>query len=276
MAAALSRLLRALGDAVHGTGTLAMREAAADDAVRAPVGTSRRLTFVAADGGTGTTTTAAACARILASRRGGPVLALDAAGGASGLAVRCGAGELVELGTLTDDEPARTLAEASGRLPRAPHGLRVAGTSPWREPVSAWTGAVGAVGRFFEIVVTDAGRRTPGEAVPFAAASHAVAVVARTDAGSLGSAADLVLHLREQAPRTPVVLVAVGVGGPLPGGVAAAPWPIGPPHVVPHDHVAAASLATPVPQLAAPTVTALTDLAATLLTCARAHPGRAA
>lgn len=276
MRTATRSLLGHLADAVHGTGDLALREAAADDAVRAPVGTSRRLTFIAADGGTGTTTSAATCARVLASRRGGPVLALDASGGASGLAVRCGANELVALGALADDEPPRSLAEASSRLPRAPHGLRVAGASAWNEPTTAWSAAVSTVGRFFEVVVTDAGRRSPREAAAFAAGSHAVAVVARTDPGSLEAAAGLTLHLRHEVPETPVMLVAAGVGGPLPGGIAAAPWPAGEPLVVPHDVAAAASLATPVPQLGAPTMTALTSLAAALLTSARAGGGRPA
>ncbi|GAA1857594.1 hypothetical protein [Myceligenerans crystallogenes] len=265
-----------LSDAVRGTGDLTRREAAADDAVRAPVNTSRRLTFVAADGGTGTTTIAAACARVLAARRPGPVLATDASGGAAGLGLRCGANALVEFSALTDDEPPRGLADAAARLPLAPHGLRVAGTAAWNPPVSEWIGAVNAVGRFFEIVVTDAGQRSAREASAFAAASHAVTVAGRTDAGSLEASAELALRLRAEHPGTAVVLVASGVGGPLPGGIANAPWPAGRPVVVPHDHAAASSLITPLPQLAAPTMTALTQLAAELLTSARAHTGAAA
>ena len=274
--AARSSALRLLSDAVRGTGELARAEADADADVRAPVNTSRRLTFLAVDGGTGTTTVAAACARILASRRGGPVLALDAAGGAAGLAVRTGASELVGFDTIADDEPPHDLAEAAGRLPAAPNGLRVAGTSVWTSPVSSWSAAVGAVGRFFEIVVTDGGRRSTREALEIASASHALAVVARTDPGSLDAAATLVLRLRAERPDVPTALVASGVGGPLPGGIAAAPWPAGPPLVIPHDAAAAASLISPLPQLAPPTMTALTGLAATLLTSARTGTGRPA
>lgn len=268
--------LRTAGFLLRGTGPLAQRAAAADAAVRAPVGTSRRITFLAADGGTGTTTLTASFARLLAARRSGPVLALDAAGGVSGLALRCGADGSLPLEVLARRDRVRSLAQAAEGLPAAGR-LRLAGAAAWNRPVPVWNAAHLAIGRFFEVVVTDAGRRTAAEAVALATMSHCVAVVARTDAGSLAAAGELVRHLRAAVPGVPVRLVAAAVAEDAFPGSAAAAGPAGAdaePLLVPHDDALASSLGAPLPRTGLPVVTAVTEVAAALLSATR-NPVRA-
>jgi hypothetical protein len=247
-------------------GRIARDAAAWDSAVRAPVGTSRRITFVAADGGTGTTTLAAAVALTFAHRRTGPVLALDATGGPSALRARLGTEDVPPLDDVAYGSPVRSLADAREVTREARPGLHLAGASGWPSHPSAWTDAAAAVGRFFEVVVTDAGRRIPDDAVTLAAASHVTAVVARTDAGSFAAGRALADSIRDALPRAPVVFVLVGVSPAEPpfvhGGRAGS-------LAVPHDHAAARSLGTPLPQLAPQTRAAVAHAAAELLTEAR-------
>ena len=251
---------------LRGTGRGAQDAAAWDSAVRAPVGTSRRITFLAADGGTGTTTLASAVALAFAHRRTGPVLALDAAGGPSALRARLGFEDVPPLDDVAYGAPVRSLADAREVTREARPGLHLAGASGWAPHLSLWADTAAAVGRFFEVVVTDAGRRTPDDAAGLAAESHVTAVVARTDAGSFAAGRALAETLRGALPgvRVALVLVAVAPGEPpfvhsaQPGALA-----------VPHDRTAARSLGTPLPQLAAPTRAAVAQTAAHLLTEAR-------
>jgi hypothetical protein len=251
---------------LRGAGRFAQDAAAWDTAVRAPVGTSRRITFLAADGGTGATTLASAVALTFARRRTGPVLALDAAGGPSALRTRLGVDDAPALDDVAYGAPVRSLADARAATREARPGLHLAGASGWPPHLSVWSDAAAALGRFFEVVVTDAGRRTPDDAAQLAAESHVTAVVARTDAGAFAAGRTLADSLRGALPHAPVVLVLVGVapGEPpfvhteRPGSLA-----------VPHDHAAARSLGTPLPQLDAQTRAAVAKTAAHLLTEAR-------
>jgi hypothetical protein len=252
--------------ALRGAGRIAQDAAAWDRAVRAPVGTSRRITFLAADGGTGTTTLASAVALAFAHRRTGPVLALDAAGGPSALRARLGIENVPPLDDVAYGAPVRSLADAREVTREARPGLHLAGASDWPPHLSVWTAAAAAVGRFFEVVVTDAGRRTTDDAAALAAESHVTAVVARTDAGSFAAGRALADALRGALPDAGVALVLVGVApGEPPFVHSTQPGAL----VLPNDHAAARSLGTPLPQLATETRAAVAHTAAHLLTEAR-------
>lgn len=251
---------------LRGAGRLAQDAAAWDSAMRSPVSTSRRITFLAADGGTGTTTLTSTVALALARRRTGPVLALDAAGGPSALRTRLGVGDAPALDDVAYGAPVRSLADARAVTREARPGLHLAGASDWPPHSSVWTDAAAALGRFFEVVVTDAGRRTPDDAAQLAAESHVTAVVARTDAGAFVAGSALADSLRGKLPGVQVVLVLVGVApGEPPFVHSARPGALS----VPHDHAAARSLGTPLPQLDARTRAAVAQTAAHLLTEAR-------
>ncbi|MEU4360781.1 hypothetical protein [Promicromonospora sp. NPDC023987] len=268
MAARTPDTLRAVLPAavLRGAGRTAQDAAAWDSALRAPVGTSRRVTFLAADGGAGTTTLAAAVALALAHRRTGPVLALDAAGGPSALRVRLDVEDVPPLDDVAYGAPVRSLADAREITREARPGLHLAGASGWALHPAVWTDGAAALGRFFEVVVTDAGRRSSHDATTLAARSHATAVVARTDAGSFAAGRVLADTIRDALPEARVELVLVGVApgeppfvhGERPGALA-----------IPHDLAAARSLGTPLPQLAAGTRAAVVHAAAHLISEAR-------
>lgn len=252
--------------ALRGSGRTVQDAATWDAALRAPVATSRRLTLLAADGGTGTSTLGAAVALVLANRRTGPVLTLDAAGGPSALRVRLGVDDPPPLDDVAYGAPARSLTDARELTRAVRPTLHLAGASGWSPHHTLWADAAAAVGRFFEVVVTDAGRRLPDDAAAFAAESHVTAVVARTDAGAFTAGANLVDGIRAAAPHARVVLVLVGVAPGAPPFVhTTRPGAL----TVPHDRGAAQSLGTPLPQLGARTRAAVAHVGAHLLSEAR-------
>jgi hypothetical protein len=173
----------ALG-AVFGSATgrsRALREQ--DVAVRAPLPLCRRIGFVQLAPGVGGSTLAAGVAGVLARRRAGMVLAVDASPSPHGLL------------PLLDVPPgpsvpvhAGTAAEARAALTRAPSGcytadLRPAAVALRRSPtavgVGDWAAGVGGIARFFDVIVTDWGLRQPWyDLEPVLNASHAVCLVA--------------------------------------------------------------------------------------------------
>lgn len=265
--------------AVLGTASTGRTLLGADAALRSPVGTSRRLTLLSPDGGTGTTTLTAVVAGLLAARRPGPVLAVDLARGAAGLASRCGSTHALGLDALRSRPVAHTLAQAQDGLPTAPSGLRVIGSgtadgAPWPGAVSDWSGALSAVGRFFEVVVTDAGRRDSDSAVELAAASHVTAIVVRADVASTQAGLALVTAVVDRLPTARTVLVTVSTAGLTASVPAALPaqarraW-------VPYDRALARSLDGRLPALSLGTTLALSDVAGLLLDEARGLGDRA-
>ena len=229
-----------LSAGVRGTGAAA-ELAEADQLLRTALPLSRRVGCVAAAGGSGTSTTAAALANVLAARRAGMVLAVDAAGGASGLTWLAGAS--AETGEPVSGQPmsgqpasgqpaagqaasaqaaaqrrrtARTAAEARTGLPSSGSGAAVLDLTRGdgrAAPVAAWGRDVAPVSRFFDLVVTDWGvRPAPEELAEVAATSHVVLVVSRADRHSADAAAALVPQLRAAASPPQVLLVLVDVG----------------------------------------------------------------
>ena len=211
-----------LGAGIRGTGAAAELDEA-DRLLRTPLPLSRRVGCVAAAGGSGTSTTAASLANVLAARRTGMVLAVDAGGGASGLGWLAGGSvtrpvEEVEVRRAASERrrAARTAVEARAGLPRSGSGAVVLDLTDDHgrvAPVAAWGREVAPVSRFFDLVVTDWGVR-PGadDLAEVAATSHVVLVVARADRHSADAAAALVPQLRGGGSPPQVLLVLVDVG----------------------------------------------------------------
>lgn len=188
-----------------------------DAALRHPVATSRRIAVVQSGGGAGATTLVARTARALARRRGGGVLAVDAAAGDAALARALGGAvdargleELVAATTgVTRSRQARAL------LPDAGAGLVLAGRGGTRVPDDEVVQALGnLVGRFFDVVVTDWGHRTADEATRIARRSHAVAVMARADRADAERGLVLAARLATEVPTTLVLADVGATAGP--------------------------------------------------------------
>lgn len=216
---------------------------AADEGLRRPVSTSRRVAVVQAHGGAGATTTTAGVASVLAGRRPAGVLAVDAAHGPASLAAACG----IDDPLAWSSGRARTTGiaradQARGVLPRTPAGLAVLGdgsaSAPWPPHPRTWREVVDPVGRFFDVVLTDWGTRGSDELEVIAGDHHVVAVVARADRADAERGVALAARVAAAEHRAPaVVLVLVDVGGT--GGPSDVPARAALPGVlvqtVPHD-----------------------------------------
>lgn len=258
--------------ALLGTSSTGRTLLGADAALRSPVGTSRRITVLSPDGGTGATTLTAVVAGLLAARRTGPVLAVDLARGPASLAGRCGTDHVLGLDALRTRPVARTLAQAQDGLPTTPSGLRVIGSG--LATVADWDGALSAVGRFFEVVVTDAGLRDADSAAQLAASSHVTAVVVRADVASTQAGLALVATIAGHHRAARTLLVTVSTAG-LTAAVPAALPPGAQRAQVPYDRALARSLDGRVPALGLATTLALSDVAGHLVDQARGLDARA-
>lgn len=175
-----------------------------DAAVRVPLPVCRRIGFVHLAPASGGSTVAAAVATVLARRRTGTVLAVDATPSRRGLLPLLGAGAEPVAGS----RPAPgTAAEARAGLATAPSGCHALDL----RPAGDWAGAVGPIARFFDVVVTDWGLRHPAyDLEPVLATSHVVCLVVRADDAAVGAATAL-LHALAARPGTPPVVVAPAV-----------------------------------------------------------------
>lgn len=197
----------------------------AETACTSPLPLSRRIGVVAVEGGCGTSAVATALSSVLARRRSGPVLGVDAAAGRSGLLRRTAA---AGQGTTQSGPPgdpdtaaavraaARTTTDATTGLPRSATGaflLDLAGPSRRAASVADWSVNVSPIGRFFDLVVTDWGVRPP--AVDLAAAaetSHVLVMVGRADRRSATAAGSALAALRaDDAQAAAALLVLVDV-----------------------------------------------------------------
>ena len=186
-----------------------------DAVLRAPLALSRRVGFVQLRGGTGASTAAAYVASLLARRRTGMVLAVNASAGERQVLTQ--AGVPVPGRTREADQRLRP-----GRAADARAGLGVSGTGLYgldltRDRLSAgagtWFEQVSAIARFYDVVLTDWGvrdRRVDLRQV--AVASHVVCLVARADRYAAEEAAALVPALQEVEDRPRLVLALVDVG----------------------------------------------------------------
>ena len=210
-----------------GSTALARDLVAADEGLRRPVSTSRRIAVVQAHGGAGATTATAGVASVLAGRRPTGVLAIDAGHGGASLAAACG----IDQPLAWADGRARTAGiaradQARAALTRTRDGLAVLGdgseSAPWPPQPRTWREVVDPVGRFFDVVVTDWGVRGQDELAVVSGDHHVVVVVARADRAEAERGVALATHLATTGQRAPaVVLLLVDVGGT--GGPSATP-----------------------------------------------------
>lgn len=194
---------------------------AADTVLRSSLPLSRRIAVVAVDGGAGTTAVATALNGLLAHRRSGPVLGVDAAGGQHGLVARSGIDPSPATGDSPPGDPtgragAATLAQATAGLPRSTTGgylLDLAGDQRRSASVADWARKVSPIARFFDLVITDWGVRPVTGDLPAAVqTSHVVVMVGRADRRSAATAASALAGLRESGLRAATRLVLVDVG----------------------------------------------------------------
>lgn len=187
-----------------------------DAAVRVPLPLCRRIGFVHLAPGSGGSTTAAQVATVLARRRTGMILAVDASPSPHSLLPLLGA----RGGQPAVRSNATTAAEARTGLSRAPSGCYALDLRP--VGANDWPADVGPITRFFDVVVTDWGLRHPAyDLEPVLSSSHAVCLVVRTDEAAVDAAAALLRALSARPATPPVVVALAGRSRRLPGPVVA-------------------------------------------------------
>jgi MinD-like ATPase involved in chromosome partitioning or flagellar assembly len=190
-----------------------------DEVLRRPMPVSRRIGVVQARGGAGASTTAGYVAALLARRRPGLVLGVDASRGTRDMLWHAGVPAGAGATPSSRRRTARRSADAVDGLPRTPSGLWALDLDPRDEsravaPAAAWFDEVTPISRFFELVVTDWGvrdwRADLGEVV---SASRTVCIVARADRHAAEEAAALVPAVKDHPDHPDVVIALVDVGG---------------------------------------------------------------
>lgn len=276
----MSRILSALATAptaVFSSTAARVRELeGADRVIRAPLSLSHRIAFAQLSGGAGASTVAAAVSSLLAHRRPGPVLGVNASGGSRTLLWHVGATGDDPLHTpVTRPDPRRlrptSFADASASLHRAVSGLytldvRSAG-SGIAATESDWATPVAPITRFFDVVCTDWGVRRPElDLGGVAAGSHSVCLVARGDRSSLEEAVAAADALRALENRPHVVVAAVDLGDTAGRAPEAVRWEAGSVIIrVPFDPARSSAAPVSSDRLSARSRLALTRLAAELM-----------
>ena len=188
-----------------------------DALLRSPLALSRRIGFVQLRGGSGASATAGYVASMLARRRAGMVLAVNASAGEANLLWHAGLTRSV--GNNASDDHRRmhpsTAADARAGLPIAGTGLIALDLARDQLGVSAgtWFEQVTPIARFYDLVITDWGvRHRQVDLRQVARASHVVCLVARADRYPAEEAAALVPALSEVEDHPQVVLALVDVG----------------------------------------------------------------
>ncbi len=286
----MSRIARSLsGISMSAFGSSAAVTAeltAADSVLRMPLPLSRRVSFVSLRGGSGTSTTSSYVASLLATRRAGLIVAVNASAGDGNLIWHAGLSSLAAQRPSERRLRARNASDARDGLPRTRSGLY---TLDLRETTSAqvaastqrWFDELTPITRFFDVVATDWGSRSwqvdLGQVV---GASHVVCLVARADRYAAEEAASLVPALRAHEDHPRVALALVDVGGTASRSIETVRESLGIPVVgIPYD--ASRGSLTPVGSatLSARTRIAYTRLATALMTESqlsvdrRGHPG---
>jgi MinD-like ATPase involved in chromosome partitioning or flagellar assembly len=188
-----------------------------DALLRSPLALSRRIGFVQLRGGSGASATAGYVASMLAHRRAGMVLAVNASAGEANLLWHAGVTRSVGHSASTDQRRMHpsTAADARAGLPIAGTGLIALDLAQDQLAVSAgtWFEQVTPIARFYDLVITDWGvRHRQVDLRQVARASHVVCLVARADRYPAEEAAALVPALSEVEDQPQVVLALVDVG----------------------------------------------------------------
>ena len=192
---------------------------ASDALLRSPLALSRRIGFVQLRGGSGASSTAGYVASMLARRRTGMVLAVNASAGETNLLWQAGltrsaARESRNVRNAGRAHPA-SAADARAGLPVTGTGLIALDLAHEHLAVSAgtWFEQVTPIARFYDLVITDWGvRHRQVDLRQVARASHVVCLVARADRYPAEEAAALIPALSEVEDQPRVVLALVDVG----------------------------------------------------------------
>jgi len=166
-----------------------------DRAIRAPITTSRHISFVQLRGGTGASTTAHYVGGLLAIRRTGLVLGVDAAGGGGGLGELGGNGNAPRRDRR--DQP-KTVADATKGMLRTLSGMYLL------EIDAVQSGAVPRTAGWIRSVGADL--------ADVAALSHTVCLVARGDRQHAEEAVSVITAIEASAEKPAVVVALVDVG----------------------------------------------------------------
>ena len=188
-----------------------------DALLRSPLALSRRIGFVQLRGGSGASSTAGYVASMLARRRTGMVLAVNASAGETNLLWQAGLTRSAARESRDVHRRAHPASAADARagLPVTGTGLIALDLARDHLAVSAgtWFEQVTPIARFYDLVITDWGvRHRQVDLRQVARASHVVCLVARADRYPAEEAAALIPALSEVEDQPRVVLALVDVG----------------------------------------------------------------
>lgn len=188
-----------------------------DALLRSPLALSRRIGFVQLRGGCGASSTAGYVASMLARRRAGMVLGVNASAGEANLLWHAGLTRFAPNGFSNAQRRRHpgNAADARAGLPLAGTGLIALDLARDQLAASAgtWFEQVTSIARFYDLVITDWGvRHSQVDLRQVARGSHVVCLVARADRYPAEEAAALVPALAEVEDQPRVVLVLVDVG----------------------------------------------------------------
>jgi MinD-like ATPase involved in chromosome partitioning or flagellar assembly len=188
-----------------------------DTLLRSPLALSRRIGFVQLRGGSGASATAGYVASMLARRRTGMVLAVNASAGEMNLLWQAGLTRSAADGASDQQRRAHPASAADARA-----GLPVTGTGlialdlargHLATGAGTWFEQVTPIARFYDLVITDWGvRHRQVDLRQVARASHVVCLVTRADRYPAEEAAALIPALSEVEDQPRVVLALVDVG----------------------------------------------------------------
>src|SRR5688572_8845663 len=190
---------------------------ASDSLLRSPLALSRRIGFVQLRGGSGASSTAGYVASMLARRRTGMVLAVNASAGEANLLWHAGLTRSAAAGASDYQRRAHpsSAADARAGLPVTGTGLIALDLARDHLATSAgtWFEQVTPIARFYDLVITDWGvRHRQVDLRQVARASHVVCLVTRADRYPAEEAAALIPALLEVEDQPRVVLVLIDVG----------------------------------------------------------------
>jgi MinD-like ATPase involved in chromosome partitioning or flagellar assembly len=192
---------------------------ASDTLLRSPLALSRRIGFVQLRGGSGASSTAGYVASMLARRRTGMVLAVNASAGETSLLWHAGLTRSATAGASDYDYQRRnhpsSAADARAGLPVTGTGLLALDLARDHLATSAgtWFEQVTPIARFYDLVITDWGvRHHQVDLRQVARASHVVCLVTRADRYPAEEAAALIPALSKVEDQPQVVLALVDVG----------------------------------------------------------------
>lgn len=217
--AALTPQLAVAARALFGSASrVTQRLRSVDEQLRAPIALSRRIGFVQVRGGCGTSTTAAYVANLLAGRRSGMVLAVNAAAGPGSLVRHAGVRETEQQRASHLRMGARSARDARDGLMTTASRLYVLDLwrlrgAPGLPSSTIWSRQVAPIARFYDVVVTDWGSRPAAlDLGEVAATGHVVCVVTRADRHAMEESARAVERLVDAEEAPPVVVAVVDVG----------------------------------------------------------------